>query len=467
MASIRKRGKNSYQIIVSCGYDINNKKLTKTKTVKRPPGMTDKQWEKELQKIALEFERRVETGQYMDGCKMTFAELAEYWITKYAESELEPKTVQRYKELLNTRILPAIGHIRADKVQPTHLLDFYDNLREEGIRLDEKYIATPAFLKIYREEIMTQRKLMELVGISESTASRIVNGKTIMRKTAQKISEALGIEFKLLFKPDGEPGKLSDNTISHHHKLISSIFQDAVEWQLLSSNPAQKIKAPSFKRKPIKYYDDEQIKELLKAIDKEELKYKVMVILLIFVGMRIGELMGLDWPDIDFEKNTIHINKASQYLPGMGTFEKETKTESSIRDVIVPDFVMTLLKEYRKWWLEQRMACGDMWKGSNRLFVTWDGRPMYPYTLTKWFPKFLKKHNLPHITPHGLRHSMASLLGAKGMDVAAVSKRLGHAKISTTLDIYTHVFKKADKVASEVLEKTLLNDFDESNSLHL
>lgn len=120
--------------------------------------------------------------------------------------------------------------------------------------------------------------------------------------------------------------------------------------------------------------------------------------------------------------------------------------------------VSAVIKEYRKWWLEQKLKCGDnLWQNSDRLFVTWDGQPMFTYTLTNWFPGFLKRYNLPKITPHGLRHTMSSLLGSQGMEVSAISKRLGHARISTTLDIYTHVFKKADAAASDLLEKALLN----------
>ena len=456
MASIRKRGKTSYQITVSNGYDINGKKLSETKTVKRPAGLTDKQWEKELQKLALEFEMQVETGQYLDGSKMTFAEFTQRWLTSYAEPELAPKTVFRYKEMLDSRILLAIGHIKLDKLQPTHLLDFYENLREEGMRLDTKYIATDAFKEIYRKEKLTQKKLAKLTDISENTASRIVNGHTVTRKTAQKVSKALEYELEVLFKPSGKTGKLSNNSILHHHRLISSILQDAVEWQAILSNPADRVKAPSADKTKVPYYDGEQTKQLLEALETEELKYQVMVLISIFSGVRIGELMGLSWPDIDFENNTIEIRKASQYLPGKGTFEKGTKTETSVRKISMPTLVMSITKEYRKWWIEQKLACGNLWQGSDRLFVTWNGEPMFTYTLTNWFPKFLKRHNLPKITPHGLRHSMTSILDEQGVTVSAISKRLGHARISTTQNIYTHIFKKTDTVASDALENALI-----------
>lgn len=185
----------------------------------------------------------------------------------------------------------------------------------------------------------------------------------------------------------------------------------------------------------------------------------------VFAGLRIGELMGLTWENIDFENNAIDIVRASQYITGKGTFEKQPKNETSIRRISMPAPIMSILKEYRIWWLEQKIKCGDLWKNSDRLFVTWDGQPMFIYTLTNWFPDFLKRHNLPKITPHGLRHTMASLLDAQGMETSKISKRLGHARISTTLDIYTHVFKKADTAAADLLERTLLPDMSSTKQI--
>lgn len=456
MASIRKRGENSYQITVSNGYDSNGKKLIKTKTVVREDGYTDKQWERELAKLATEFEREVERGTVLDGLKLTFAQFVDQWFEKYAERELEPKTVARYKELLELRILPAIGHIKLQKLQPTHLIDFYSNISEVGLRFDIKYIATPLFFELYENKKMTLRKMSALSKLSDKTITRALKGENITGRSAEKLSRALDSKLSSCFSPAGAPKPLSQNTILHHHRLISAILQDAVEWQLILSNPADRVKPPKVDKKPIQHYNEEETKALLAALDKEEIKYKAMVLLDIFSGLRLGELMGLNWSDIDFENSIIEITKASQYLTGKGTFEKKTKNETSIRKITIPTQVTAFLKEYRFWWLEQKLACGDLWQNSDRLFVTWDGKPLFTYTLTNWFPEFLQRHNLPKITPHGLRHTMASLLDSQGVEVSTISKRLGHARISTTLDIYTHVFNKADIRSSEVLEKTLL-----------
>ncbi len=456
MASIRQRGKNSYQITVSTGYNSNGQKLIKQRTVKRPAELTDKQWEKEIEKLAVEFEREVEKGIYLDGSKLTFAEFCEKWLKTYAEIELEPKTVFRYKEMLTSRIIPCIGHIRLDKLQPHHLLEFYENLREAGIRLDIKYIAMPELIEIINKQGLTLSKLSALSGVSDKTISNMIKFQPITSKSAGLICKTLDIKLETVFVTKDESGALSARTVLHHHRLISTILTSAVQWQCLLNNPASRVKAPKTEKKEVLHYNEEQTKELLKALDTEEMKYKAMVLLDVFTGLRLGELMGLNWSNVDLENNTIEVIKASQHLTGMGTFEKKPKNETSVRRITVPAPVMSLLKEYRKWWLEQKVKCGDLWQKSERLFVTWDGKPMFTYTLTNWFPEFLKRHNLPKITPHGLRHTSATLLAAQGLEVAAISKRLGHARTSTTMDIYVHALRQADTVASDLLENALL-----------
>ena len=125
MATITKRGE-TYRIRVSCGYDINGKQIMRSTTWDPDPGMTKKQIEKELQRQTVLFEEKCQTGQFLDG-SIKFAEFAEQWFRDYAENQLRAKTVSRYRHLMK-RINAAIGHMRLDKIQPQHLLSFYDNL---------------------------------------------------------------------------------------------------------------------------------------------------------------------------------------------------------------------------------------------------------------------------------------------------------------------------------------------------
>ena len=152
----------------------------------------------------------------------------------------------------------------------------------------------------------------------------------------------------------------------------------------------------------------------------------------------------------------ININKSSQYLSEKGVFTKSPKTESSIRDVAIPDFIVSLLEEYKLWYDEQKSIVGDFWHESNRLFVQDDGKPIHPSTISKWVEQFVKKIGLPVINFHGLRHTNASLLVAQNVDIAVISARLGHAQISTTLDFYVHPLLSHNRKAGYALENLLL-----------
>ena len=140
---------------------------------------------------------------------------------------------------------------------------------------------------------------------------------------------------------------LSKKTILEHHRLLRAMLHKAVYWQLIVNNPAERVQPPKTRKPKRKYYDDEQCKILLENLKDQEIKYKVAIIITIFTGVRLGELMGLEWTDIDFKNGIISINKSSQYLSEKGVFTKDPKTESSIRDVAIPQFVISLLEEYK------------------------------------------------------------------------------------------------------------------------
>ena len=168
--------------------------------------------------------------------------------------------------------------------------------------------------------------------------------------------------------------------------------------------------------------------------------------------------MVLEWQDIDLKTGIVSINRSSQYLADKGVFTKTPKTESSIREVAIPDFVVSLLEQYKLWYDEQKSFYGELWTDSNRLFVQADGKPMHPSTISKWFVKYVGQIGLPVINFHGLRHTNASLLVAQNVDIAVVSARLGHAQITTTYNFYVHPLKSHDKHTGNVLENLLVTN---------
>jgi integrase len=177
-----------------------------------------------------------------------------------------------------------------------------------------------------------------------------------------------------------------------------------------------------------------------------------MITLLIFTGMRRGELFGLEWKDIDFENKYLTIERTSQYIGNKTLITKEPKTRSGCRGMQISKSLITILKQYRAWQAQKRLKLGSEWIHTDRLFTQWNGEPMYPDSLTKWFSKFLEKNNFRKVTLHSLRHTNATIMIAEGTDIRTVSNRLGHAQTSTTLNIYTHALKSKDQQAAEVLD---------------
>ena len=391
--SIEKRGKNSYRLVCLAGYDLQGKPIKKTKTVHGS--------KKDAQIELAKFVADVQNGMVIEGKALRFSEFTEIWKRDYGSKELAPSTYKRYCRMLETRLLPYFGHFYVNKIKPTDIMQFYDLLSRD-----------------------TQ----------------------LVRKKGNNGNKTL--------KP------LSGKTILEHHRLLRAMLHKAVYWQVIVSNPAERVQPPKAKKPKRKYYDDDQCKillENLEQLDEEQIKYKTAIILTVFTGVRLGELMGLEWNDIDFRNGIVSVNRSSQYLADTGVFTKVPKTESSIREVAIPDFVISLLEEYKLWYDEQKSLYGELWINSNRLFVQADGKPMHPSTISKWFVKFIGQIGLPVINFHGLRHTNATLLIAQNIDVAVVAARLGHAQITTTFNFYVHPIIAHNKKAGFALENLLLS----------
>lgn len=353
----------------------------------------------EAGKLLARFVTEIDSGDFAQPSKVTFKEFAQKWQKDYAEIELAPKTVFRYKELLEGRIYTAFGDKKLDKIKPLDLVDFYNSLRKK-----HKYIS-------------------------------ILKDGTREEKDAEKLSE---------------------QTIKHYHRLICAILEKAIRWEVLrGTNPAKRVDAPKTEKKKAKCYNEKQVQALLKALEnvgQEEIKYKVATMIALMTGARLGEIMGLEWQDIDFDGKTIEIRQASQYLPGQGVFVKAPKNETSGRKVSVNKALLSLLEGYR----EDQRGKGFICQDNNRLFVTWDGKPMHPYTITKWFPDFLKDNKLPHLNFHGLRHTSATFLISHGMDIQTVAGRLGHSTSATTQNVYSHFLESKDRQAADLMEDTFI-----------
>ena len=396
MASIRERAKGSYEITVYDGYNINGKKLRYTKTITIDPNLTTKQKEKLLQKETYEFEQQVKSGLYLKG-NIRFKDFADKWLKEYARKKLSPTTLDRYITLLD-RINEAIGHIKLEDLRPNHLMNFYDNLAEKQM-----------------SNVPIRNEKGEIIGYKN----------------------------------------LAPKTILHHHRLISSILTKAVQWQVIKENVASRVEPPKVPKHESPYLDEVQAKELIRLLENQPMQYKTAIILLIYTGLRRGELLGLEWKDIDYKAKTMDIVRSSAYVNRKGMITKDTKNLSSTRTIDLSDSSIILLKNYQKWQSEKRLAMGDQWHNTDRLFTQANGLPINADTIGQWFKKFISKTDLPKVTLHSLRHTNATLMIASGADIRSVSGRLGHSNTSTTLNIYSHFIQSRNREIADKLQQML------------
>lgn len=372
-----------------------------------------------------------------------------FWLELHAEKQLEPKTIYEYRKMLG-RINDAIGHIHLDQLQPTHLLDFYSNLSEPGIREDTRYKATSKLKSIMEKADLNASQLARKGKLGNSTAQAAVNGEPVMRKTAEAFAEVLKTKVSEIFKPVDGKGKLSGNTILHHHRLISSILTAAVEWLIISANPADRVRAPRAERREARFLDEVQARQIIEALSSELLQFRTMIIILIYTGIRRGELCGLKWSDIDFASGMLQVNRAIQYIPKVGLFEKLPK-QNSVRPIKLPELASLILQEHKNAQAIEAAACGDAWTDMDLVFTRTDGTYYNPDDLSAAFHKFVTSKGLPSVSVHSLRHTNATLQIAGGVDISTVSRRLGHAQQSTTMNTYAHAIKSADESAASVL----------------
>ena len=425
MASIRER-KGTYQITVSCGRDIYGRKLRETVTFTPDPALTPKKREKAVADFARDFEQKVKAGAAMDGRRITLKEFTDRWLVEVAAQKLQPGTVVKYREELDDKILPALGHIKLSELKPHNLNAFFVGLTKDGAR------------------------------------------------------------------KDGKSGGYAKATIQKTRNVLSSILRTAAEWEIIEKNPLDRVrfKAEDAADK-IKYFSPDQAAAFLeyieqpytvqigghKRIDDTGKPYmvgtyqttreipeqmRVLFNLALYTGLRRGELLALEWSDIDFNNDRLTVSKAATKINGQQTV-KAPKTKTSCRTVSIPNSLTVRLQRLKADRLEYRLKIGQRWQGANWIFIQEDGKMMCDSAPRQAMQSAIMRYNagrkeaeqLPLIPFHGLRHTSATLLIAEHQDIKTVSRRLGHAQTSTTLNIYAHALQESDKKAASVLENLL------------
>lgn len=237
------------------------------------------------------------------------------------------------------------------------------------------------------------------------------------------------------------------------YKVVNVMFNQAIRWEIMDKNPNLKANKPKREHKEKNFYDLNQVEKLLDVLEHESVKYKTLILLALDSGARRSELCALRWSDINMETRMMSITKSLKVVGGI-IDEKTTKTESSNREIMISESTIEQLKEYREWQKAYKIVNKKKWIGKDdRIFTSKDGKYMHPGTCDHVLRDIVKKYSLDPICFHELRHTCASLLINSGIDPKTVSKRLGHADTSITMEIYTHSYETS-KIACA-------NKFDE------
>lgn len=456
----KKDGSMSYLVRVYAGRTQDDKVITKCKTVTPPAGMGKKKTEKWVQEQAVLFEQQVTNGLVLDS-DMLLDDLIDRWFEEYANKQLKAKTLYDYRRMRG-RIRAGLGHLKVSKIKPAHVMAFYNNLEEKGVRRDSTYTATKALLKLL--PCGTRGELAKQAGIGQDTMRMVYAGKNVSRKTAEKVSAAVGLAFSKAFvERTKKDGKLNNNSVIRYQAMLSSIFKKGVQWGLINENPCSRAEHPKAEEIDVRVLTEEEIPKLLDALSDAPPQYSVITQLALLLGARRGEICALSWSGIDFEKGTLSIKRTVQSIPGIGLVFNAPKTRRGKRCLRIGADCVELLQEYRRYQKVKRFRIGSAWVrkvtlengkvvDNDMLFTKWNGEPMDPDIISTWFPKFLEAHDLPSIHFHSLRHSNASILIAAHVPITTVSGRLGHAQTSTTLNYYASAIQSADAAAADALE---------------
>jgi len=249
-------------------------------------------------------------------------------------------------------------------------------------------------------------------------------------------------------------GGLSPRTVQYIHTTVHRALKIAVRWELIPRNVADAVQPPRIQRKEMRCFNKDEAKKLLETAKGE--RYEAVYVLAVHSGLRKGEILGLSWDAVNFDKGTLQVRRTLAHDSNGNPVFSTPKTSKSRRTIHLSRTVLSALSRHRKRQNQERLRAGTDWHDYGIVFATEMGTPVHASHLhdRSWKP-LLRHGGLPDIRFHDLRHTCATLLLGAGVHVKIVSELLGHASIAITLDTYSHVLPSMGDTASVAMESAL------------
>jgi integrase len=332
-------------------------------------------------------------GALLPATKETVESYVGAWLKKRAADGISPRTLETWGTMARAYVIPQLGKIPLEKLTPRQVEEFYTFLR---------------------------------------SAAR-VRGK----------------------------GGLSGRSVHHVHRFLSQVMKSAVRLEMIPKNPTEwvgprAVKPPA--RKHVAKFTGAALRALYAAVEGTWLY--VPVVLATGMGLRRGEVLALKWERVDFKTGVLEVSESLQQLNGCGLFTKAPKTEDSERENTMPEFVAEMLRKHKGEQAAHRLQVGEAWTDQGYVVADGFGNPRTPAALTNGFARMMERlvaadPGLPDLTFHDLRHVCATVQLLMGVPLKVVSKRLGHANIGITADLYAHVLQELDEQAAQKTDEYL------------
>ena len=409
MGTIEHRGKNSWRI------GVQVKTSSGWQWVRIPlrmdPSHSEAVPRRDAERELKALEKRLAGEQ---ASTWTLRAWSEEWITKHVAPDLSPVTVANYRHLLDTRILPQLGDKDLTELTPPVLTDWLISVRNAPRRTTAKPDA--------------------LLARPRSPSDQL--------RPAARTSRPL-----------------SANTVLHYYTCMEAMLSAAVRMGYLESNPMQSVARPKVHSKRPVRMSEEEARQLITGIGRDDVRLLVAVLLGMICGMRLGEVTELRWSDLDWKRRTIDISRALKYTPATGSYVAAPKSDAGERLVTLPEAMMPILQQLRF----QRTAdeldadeAGTPWHGAQHILYGRTGDRLHHDTPSKWFRSYADAHGYQQLTFHDLRHIHASLLLAHNIDVVSVAARMGHSDPGVTLRVYSYALPARDQDAAAYLDQLLM-----------
>jgi integrase len=246
---------------------------------------------------------------------------------------------------------------------------------------------------------------------------------------------------------------LTQTTVSHHHTCLHRALKMAVRWGLLSSNPADAVTPPRPQHTEMQTMNEDELQIFLATA--KPTPYYTMFYTALFTGMRRSEFLALRWSEVDLLMCQISVTQTLHHLRDGSLVFRQPKTAKGRRSISMSPSLALVLEEYKEKQILDRMMIGAKSKNTDLVFGTPEGKPLLPDSISNAWARIVKRAGLGHFRLHDARHTHASLLLKQGTHPKVVQERLGHATISTTLDLYSHVAPGLQEAAAKRFDEVL------------